>query len=410
MKLFWRGKRRNRETYFAGDEKFLSPIREAQLAESFPRADWAIYLMLMAVVAAVAWACLAHVDEITKAEGKVVPDGREQVIASLEGGILRKVLVREGSLVEQGQDLVQLDPTRVEAQQNEGEAKQLALKATLARLVAESMGKPLRFPPEVLRNESMVQGEIELYQARKQALDEGVAVNRRNLALIQKELDLSERMSARGLMSEVEVMRLRRQSNDLTLQIQERVNRFRQDATTDLTRVRTELSQIEEQMVVKQDVLKRTILKSPVRGLVKNIRIGTIGGVVPGGATILELVPLGTTTLVEVKVKPSDIGFVKPGMPAVVKLSAYDFYTYGGIAGTLQYLSPDAFSDDGKTAESSYYRALIRCDASTLKSHGKPLPVLPGMAATVEIRTGERSVMKFILKPMMKAQEAFRER
>jgi adhesin transport system membrane fusion protein len=320
------------------------------------------------------------------------------------------VLVREGSLVEEGQDLVQLDPTRVEAQQNEGEAKQLALKATLARLVAESMGKPLRFPPEVLRNESMVQAEVEMYQARKQALDEGVAVNRRNLALIQRELDLSERMSARGLMSEVEVMRLRRQSNDLTLQIQERVNRFRQDATTDLTRVRTELSQIEEQMVVKQDVLKRTILKSPVRGLVKNIRIGTIGGVVPGGATILELVPLGTTTLVEAKVRPSDIGFVKPGMPAVVKLSAYDFYTYGGIAGTLQYLSPDAFSDDGKTGESSYYRALIRCDASKLKSHGKPLPVLPGMAATVEIRTGERSVMQFILKPMMKAQEAFRER
>jgi adhesin transport system membrane fusion protein len=410
MKLFWRGKRRNREEYFAGDEKFLSPIREAQLAESFPRADWAIYLMLMAVIAAVAWACLAHVDEITKADGKVVPDGREQVIASLEGGILRKVLVREGSLVEQGQDLIQLDPTRVEAQQNEGEAKQLALKATLARLVAESMGKPLRFPPEVLRNESMVQAEVEMYQARKQALDEGVAVNRRNLALIQRELDLSERMSARGLMSEVEVMRLRRQSNDLTLQIQERVNRFRQDATTDLTRVRTELSQIEEQMVVKQDVLKRTILQSPVRGLVKNIRIGTIGGVVPAGATILELVPLGTTTLVEAKVKPSDIGFVKPGMPAVVKLSAYDFYTYGGIAGTLQYLSPDAFSDDGKTGESSYYRALIRCDASKLKSHGKPLPVLPGMAATVEIRTGERSVMQFILKPMMKAQEAFRER
>ncbi|MEY4766259.1 MAG: hypothetical protein RI907_2932 [Pseudomonadota bacterium] len=410
MKLTWWRPRLTREAFFPGDEKFLSPIREAQLAEATPRANWAIYLMLLAVGAALTWACLAKVDEVTKAEGKVVPDGREQVIASLEGGILRKVLIKEGTLVEKGQDLVQLDPTRVAAQQNEGEAKQLALMGTLARLVAESTGNPLRFPPEVLRNTQIVQSETELYQARRQLLEEAVAVNRRNLGLIRRELDLSERMSERGLMSEVEVMRLRRQANDQTLQIQDRVNRFRQEATTDLTRVRTELSQVEEQMVVKQDVLKRTVLQSPVRGLVKNIRIGTVGGVVPAGATIMEIVPLGETILVEARVKPADIGFVKTGMPAVVKLSAYDFYTYGGMSGTLQYLSPDAFSDDGKTAENSYYRALIRCDASTLKAKGKPLPVLPGMAATVEIRTGERTVMTFILKPMLKAKEAFQER
>jgi len=228
--------------------------------------------------------------------------------------------------------------------------------------------------------------------------------------LIDRELALSEKMAARGLMSEVEVMRLRRQFNDLTLQIQERVNRFRQDATTDMTRVRTELAQLEEQMVVKQDVLRRTVLQSPVRGLVKNIRLVTLGGVVPAGATIMEIVPVGDTILVEAKVKPADIGFVKPGMDAVVKLSAYDYYTYGGITGKLQYLSPDAFGEEGKAADSSYYRALIRCDASNLKAHGKPLPVLPGMAASVEIRTGDRSVMQFLLKPMMKAKEAFKER
>jgi adhesin transport system membrane fusion protein len=393
-----------------GDARFLSPIKEAELTERTPRADWSIYLMLLTLVVSVAWASLAHVDEVAKADGKVVPEGREQVIASLEGGILRKLMAREGMLVEKGQELAQLDPTRVEAQQNEGTAKQLALKATLARLVAESTGRLLRFPPEVLANEAIVQGETELYQARRQALDEGVSVNRRNLVLIDRELALSEKMAARGLMSEVEVMRLRRQFNDLTLQIQERVNRFRQDATTDMTRVRTELAQLEEQMVVKQDVLRRTVLQSPVRGLVKNIRLVTLGGVVPAGATIMEIVPVGDTILVEAKVKPADIGFVKPGMDAVVKLSAYDYYTYGGITGKLQYLSPDAFGEEGKAADSSYYRALIRCDASNLKAHGKPLPVLPGMAASVEIRTGDRSVMQFLLKPMMKAKEAFKER
>jgi len=320
------------------------------------------------------------------------------------------VLVNEGMLVEKGQDLLQLDPTRVEAAQNEGQAKQLAMKGTLARLMAESTGRALSFPPEVVSQTSIVLGETEVYQARKEALDEAVAVNRRSLGLINRELSLAERMSAKGLMSEVEVMRLRRQVNDLTLQIQERINRFRQDASTDLIRVRTDLAQMQEQMVVKQDVLRRTILQSPVRGVIKNIRIGTIGGVVPGGATILEIVPIGKSVLVEARVKPADIGFIKAGMNAVVKLSAYDYYTYGGLEGKIEYLSPDAFGDEGKAADSSYYRALIRCDAAKLKSKGKPLSVMPGMAATVEIRTGERTVMQFLLKPMMKSQEAFQER
>jgi adhesin transport system membrane fusion protein len=197
------------EQMMPGDERFMTPLKEAQFVERTPRANLAIYLMLLIVASALIWANLARVDEVAKADGKVVPEGREQVIASLEGGILRKIMVREGMLVEQGQDLVQLDPTRVEAQQNEGEAKQLALKGTLARLVAEATGQPLRFPPEVLAKESLVQGETDLYQARRQALDEGVVVTRRNLGLIERELALSEKMSARGLMSEVEVMRLR---------------------------------------------------------------------------------------------------------------------------------------------------------------------------------------------------------
>jgi len=396
--------------YVKGDERCLSSIKQSQLAEATPHASLAIYLMMVVVVVAIVWACFARVDEIARAEGKVVPEGREQVIASLEGGILRKVLVNEGMLVEKGQDLLQLDPTRVEAAQNEGQAKQLAMKGTLARLMAESTGRALSFPPEVVSQTSIVLGETEVYQARKEALDEAVAVNRRSLGLINRELSLAERMSAKGLMSEVEVMRLRRQVNDLTLQIQERINRFRQDASTDLIRVRTDLAQMQEQMVVKQDVLRRTILQSPVRGVIKNIRIGTIGGVVPGGATILEIVPIGKSVLVEARVKPADIGFIKAGMNAVVKLSAYDYYTYGGLEGKIEYLSPDAFGDEGKAADSSYYRALIRCDAAKLKSKGKPLSVMPGMAATVEIRTGERTVMQFLLKPMMKSQEAFQER
>ncbi len=398
--------------FVRGDERFLSGIKEAEMAESTPRATWAIYLMLLIVLAVIGWASIARVDEVTKAEGKVVPDGREQIIASLEGGILRTMMVREGMLVEKGQELLQLDPTRVEAQQNEGQAKQLALKGTLSRLIAEATGKPLRFPPEVIAAPNIVQGETEAYLARRQALEDAVGVNRRSLGLINRELAMAERMAAKGLMSEVEVMRARRQANDVTLQIQERINRFRQDASTDLVKARSELAQIEEQMVVKQDVLKRTVLTSPVRGLVKSIKLGTLGGVVQAGATIMEIVPIGPRVLVEARIKPSDIGFVRVGLPAEVKLSAYEYYTYGGLKGAIEYLSPDALGEEAKTGgqDTTYYRALIKSDVSTLRSKGKPLSVIPGMTATVEIRTGERSVLQFLLKPVLKSQEAFRER
>lgn len=410
MTNWFSGKSSLQGEYVRGDERFLSGVKEAALTETAPQARWAIYLMILTVLVAVGWAIFARVDEIAKAEGKVVADGREQVIASLEGGILRTVLVREGALVEKGQELVQLDPTRVEAQQNEGQAKQLALKGTLSRLVAESTGRPLLFPPEVLAVPPIVQGETEVFNARREALDDAVAVNRQSLSLINRELAMAERLSSRGLMSEVEVMRLRRQVNDLNLQIQERINRFRQDATTDLLRVRTELAQVEEQMVVKQDVLRRTVLRSPVRGMVKNIKMNTVGGVVQGGATIMEIVPIGQRVLVEVKIRPIDIGFVRKGMPATVKLSAYDFYTYGGLHGVIESISPDAFGDENKGGEATYYRALIRAESSTLRSKGKPLSVLPGMSAVADIRTGERSVMSFILRPMMKSREAFQER
>lgn len=396
--------------FHRGDDEFLSGMKEAEMVEGTPRANWAIYLMLMFVTMALFWASFARVDEVTRAEAKVVPDGREQNIASLEGGIISKIWVREGMLVEAGQALLQLDPTRVEAQRNEGQAKREALLASRARLEAESMGAPLAFPEGL--SADIVKGETEVHSARRRSLEEAVGVSRGSLGLINRELRMAQRMADKGLMSEVEVMRLRRQANDLQLQIQERVNRFRQDANTDLIRVKTELAQLDEQLVVKRDVLSRTVLKSPVRGLIKNIKLGTLGGVVPSGATIMEIVPVGDRVLVEARIKPSDIGFVRVGSHAEVKLAAYDYYTYGGLKGVVEYISPDALGEESKTAaqDNMYFRALIRSEVSTLKSKGKPLTVMPGMTASVDIRTGERSVLQFLLKPVLKSQEAFRER
>ena len=398
--------------FYPGDAEFLAGLREAELAEGTPRAAWALYLMTLIVMAALAWAMVARVDEITKAQGRVVPEGREQIIASLEGGILRSMAVREGMLVEKGQELLQLDPTRVEAQQNEGLAKYQALRAQLARLQAEASGKPLVYPKELEGETLLREAETEAYQARKQALEEAVGITRRNLQLARRELSMADLMASRGLMSDVEVMRLRRQVNDMDLQISERINRFRQEARTELVRVSNEMSQLQEQLVVKRDVLQRTTLYSPVRGMVKNIKLGTLGGVVQGGATIMEIVPIGPRVLVEARIKPADIGFIRVGLPAEIKLSAYDYYTYGGLKGTVEYISPDALKEDAAaaSADNSYYRALIRTDSSTLKAKGKDLSVIPGMTAGVEIRTGERSVLDFLLKPVLKSQEAFRER
>jgi adhesin transport system membrane fusion protein len=394
------------------DAPYVSAVDGAQIFEPAPAAMYAVYLLLAVVGLAIAWAALAQVDIVTRANGRVVPDGREQVIASLEGGILRQVLVREGQQVLPRQPLAVLDPTRFEAQQAEGQAKRLALKAAVARLQAESSGQPLKFPPEVLASRASVQGETESFQARQRAVEEAVASTRRSVGLLQRELDVAQGMAAKGLMSEVEVMRLRRQVNDLNLQAQERVNRFRQEAASDLVRVRTELAQLEEQLVVRDDMLRRTTLVSPVRGVVKQIRNNTVGGVVAPGAPVMEILPLGPRVLVEARIKPADIGFVRLGQPVEIKLSAYEYMIYGGLKGSIYSISPDALGDPDRAAtpEGTYYRALVQADSATLNAGGKNLPVLPGMTGTVEIRTGQRSVLSFVLRPLMKSQEAFRER
>ena len=395
-----------------GDAQYLSPSQAAYELEPARGAIWSIYLMLAALAVGLTWAAFAQVDMITRSDARVIPEGREQVIASLEGGILRELKVREGESVVAGQALALMDPTRVEAQQGESRAKRLSLLATVARLQAEATGRPLKFMPELAAVPLVVQGETDSYSARQRALNDAVGINSRNQRLLERELGMAESMSAKGLMSDVEVMRLRRQVNDMNMQTQERINRFRQDASAELVRVQTELTMMGEQQVVRDDMIKRTVLTSPVRGMVKNIRMNTLGGVVAGGAPVMEIVPLGDLVLVELRIKPADIGFIKLEQRVEIKLTAYDYAVYGSLRGKIMTMSPDALGDSERNAgaEGTWYRALVRADPSTLKAGGKPLTVLPGMVGTAEISTGRRSVLSFLVRPMMKAQEAFTER
>ena len=397
-----------------GDAAFMSGVRAAQVVESTPHVAWILYLIAAALLAStLTWAALARVDEVTKADARVVPEGRDQVIASLEGGILRELFVKEGDQVEEGQDLAELDPTRFKAQQLEGEAKRIALKAQIARLTAESTGRALLFPPEVEAQPSVAQSEQDSYNARKHANDEAYVSNQRNVDMMRRELVMSEAMSAKGLLSEVEVLHLRRQINEMALQGEDRLNRFRQDASSELSKLKTDLSALQEQQAGRQDVLERTLIKSPVRGLVKNIRSNTLGGIIGPGAPIMEIVPIGKLTLIEARVKPGEIGFLQVGQLAKVKLTAYDFALYGAIEGKIESISPDAIGDPDRasgSADPTYYRVMLRVDNNTLHEKGKALPLLPGMTGSVEVRIGERSVLNFLLRPMIKSKEAFRER
>jgi adhesin transport system membrane fusion protein len=396
-----------------GDDAFMSGVRAAQVVEGTPQVAWVLYLIAAALATALGWASVARVDEVTHADARVIPEGREQVIASLEGGILRDLFVREGMEVEAGQDLAALDPTRFQAQQAEGETKRIALKAAVARLTAEATGRPLAFPPEVLAASGAATSEEASYNARKRALDDAVASNRRGIDMLRRELNVSEQMSQRGLLSEMDVLHLRRQINDMNLQGEDRINRFRQDASAELTKQQTDLAQIEQQQAGRQDVLRRTVIKSPVHGLVKNIRTNTLGGIVGPGSPIMEIVPLGKLTLIEARVKPGDIGFLQVGQTAKIKLAAYDAAIYGGLDGRIESISPDAIGDPDRavgSADPTYYRVMLRVDDNKLHEKGKPLPILPGMTGSAEVRIGERSILNFLLRPMVKSKEAFRER
>jgi membrane fusion protein, adhesin transport system len=389
---------------------FMSALAAAQADEPLPRVTWVLYLLLGALVVAMVWASLAEVDQVSLSEGRIVPDAREQVIASAEVGILSELLVREGDRVERGQVLARLDPTRVEAQQNEGQVKRLALLATIARLSAEASGKPLQFPPELKALPALTSAETEAYEARERLLDEAVAGINRSAALVGRELRIAQSMSAKGLMSDVEVMRLSRQVNELQSQRSERISRFRQEASSELVKLRNELAQQQEQLVVRQDALTRTVLTSPVEGLVKNIRANTLGGVVTTGSPIMEIVPLTDEVLVETRIKPAEVGYLRVGQKARIKVGGFDYNVFGGLQGQVEYISPDALGEAEKGADARYYRALIRAEKSTLRYKGKTVQVIPGMTASVEVKIGERSVLSFLLRPMLKTQEAMRER
>lgn len=379
-----------------------------------------IALMFAVVGGFVWWAAASELEEVTRGQGRVVPSSKEQVIQSLDPGVLIEMLVREGDAVERNQVLLRVDDTRATAMLRELQAKTQALAAAAARARAEAYGGKPEFPAEVRASPELIRRETEAFNARRGAIDDSVDALRRGMALLEREIEITEPMVGRGLVSEVELLRLKRQRNDLALQMSDRQNKFRTDSAADLIRFESELAQARETLVARADAAQRTEIRSPMKGTVKSIKVSTIGGVVQAGQEIMLIVPTEDTLVIEAYVRPADVAFIHPGQKAVVKISAYDYAIYGGLDGTVENISPDTLRDERRAGmpvadvtdeANSYYRVLVRTNANSLTTaNGQVLPIIPGMTASVEMLTGRKTVLQYLIKPLNRASEALRER
>lgn len=356
------------------------------------------------------WAHFAVLDEVSTGTAKVVPTSREQVIQSLEGGILASLEVRPDEVVEPGQILAQLDPTRNEADVEETASRYRAAVAMVARLQAEITGNPLAFPDELSAFPDLIAVETQLYAERRRGLEEKLRMLEDAIALTVEELTINERLRETGASSNIDVIRLRRQRIDLEMQRSDVVAQYQVEVREALTEAEAEVASLRPIVRSRSDVLTRLTLRSPVRGIVRNIEVSTIGGVVSPNGRLMDIIPLDDQLMIEARITPRDIAFIRPGLRANVKITAYDYAIFGGLEGVVETISPDTIQDEANP-EQYYYRVLIRTESVALVNDaGTEFPIVPGMIATVDIHTGQKTVLDYLVQPFNRASEAMRER
>lgn len=369
-----------------------------------------IPIISVGAVAFLLWSYFGVLDEVAVGPGKITPPSRSQIIQSLEGGIVNGIFVHEGDLVKPRQKLATLDRARFSSMLGEAQAKGLSLEAAAARLEAEINGGSPKFSKAVQQEPGLMAREMALFQSRRQNLVVGTASLQQSVALTRRELAMTEPLVQLGAANNVEVIRLRRQENELQAKLDSLRNQYVIDANADYAKTRAELDVTRQVMGGRQDQLDRTTLHSPVRGIVKNLEVTTIGGVIQPGGSMMEIVPIEDEMLVEARMSPRDIAFIRPGLPATVKITAYDPSIYGALSGKVDRISPDTLQDEVHR-DQVYYRVYVRTDRANLRTKdGRTHPIMPGMVATVEIRTGRKTILQYLLKPINKAQEAMRER
>jgi adhesin transport system membrane fusion protein len=435
----------------AEDLSYASSAAAAVLHQTPKGGQQLLWAIAIFIVAMIVWAAFAAIDEFTRGDGRVIPSRSVQLVQNLEGGIVAEVFVREGQRVKKGEVLLRLDDVRFSSSLRESKVSQEQLQAKASRLKAEADG--LEFPEEELLKqlpEKNVSIEKDLYIARQQELTGNSQVIRqqitqkqqelselnakseqlkRSYQLLNSELKLTKPLVAQGAVSQVELLRLQRQVNDLAGEL-ESVNlsgprieasleeleqklalaesAFRSEAQAEFNEVQAELSRLKESTQAIEDQVDRTLVKSPVAGTIKQLFVKTLGGVVQPGMDILAIVPSEDSLLIETRIRPADIAFMHPDQEAMVKFTAYDFSIHGGLSGKVVNISPDTIVDD---EGNSYYLVQIETDSSFLGDASDPLPIIPGMTVNVDVLTGKKTILDYILKPILKTKQlALRER
>ncbi len=427
------------------DRAFISNIHDTRFYAPPLRAHIILWISFFFVVIALIWANYAKLDEVTRGSGKIIPSSQIQVIQNLEGGIVAEIMVKEGDLVKKDQPLLRLDDIRFASSFNESQVNYYELLANIARLTAQAYQQPLVIPEEVAKKfpeladntQSLYQSEISGLNANIEALQHQLAQKKQELLelkakrnrisrsykLLNKELKMSEPLVAQGAMSEVEILRLRRNANDLygeltssklampriqsainevKQKIKEQKAHFQTKALEELNKNKAELKRASESNLALKDRVNRTLVTSPVKGIVKQLKINTVGGVIQPGMDLLEIVPIEDQLLIEAKIRPADIAFLHPGQKAMVKLTAYDFSIYGGLPAILEHISADSIVDENNGQ--SYFLIRLRTEKNYLEKNGEKLEIIAGMTADIDILTGKKSVLDYILKPILKAR------
>ncbi len=433
------------------DVDLITDIRSTILVQSPRGGRTIIWLTFVLIILLIVWASVSEVEEVTRGNGKVIPSSQVQIIQNLEGGILSEMHVHVGDVVQKDQLLMRLDATRFSAPYEEYRAKYLALVAQAARLRAETTGEAMMMPQEVLKEKpEIADRERQLLESRKNEVETRVAILQeqvkqrrqeitelkekssdlsRTMGFLQKEINLTQPLIKQGAVSEVEVLRLQREASSMRGDIaaaraaipraesalkealqeidKERLS-FMNLAKKEFNEVQAQLEGLSATSSALVDRLDRTAVRSPVYGTVKNILVNTVGGVVQPGMNLIEIVPLEDTLLIETQIKPADIAFLTPKQRAMVKFTAYDFTIFGGLEAELEQISADSTTD---AQGNSFYLVRVRTKKNYLEGKSGKMPIIPGMVTSVDIVTGKKTILSYLLKPVLRARQmALRER
>ena len=373
--------------------------------KSFLRAPSMMVLLALALGMFVAWAAMFEIDQSVRASGQLISNARTQIIQAVDGGVLSDLRVVEGQQVQVGEVLAVLEKSRAEAGFEESRDKLASLTIALTRAQAEAQMKTPVFGPAFKAYPDFVRAQQTLHRQRKRTLDEDVGANSLGLAMAREELAMTEALLRDGDVSQLEALRARRQVTEIEARISAARNKYRQEASAEAAKIEEDLASVNAKLSERKNILEHTELTAPVAGVVKSLRITTIGGVLRGGDELMQIAPTDEDLIIEAKVSPADVGLLAVGLPVSVKVDAFDYSVYGMLSGDLLYISPDTLTEQSQNGQSqTFYR--VKVHLPRLQPHNpkaRDIVVKPGMTVSIDIRTGLRSVLNYLVKPVFKA-------